>query len=238
MPNKGFDTRCLQIDAIIYPCMDQLDFTGPFEVLARLPDSKFRVLWKGKAPVKDWAGLILTPETSFDEAPQLDLLVVPGGHGQQQLMDDATTLEFIRKQAAGAKFVLSVCTGALVCGAAGLLKGRHATTHWSVHHLLKYFGAIAVDARVVTDGKLVSTAGVTAGIEGALRVAALLRGDRAAQEIQLAIQYAPQPPFASGDPKTVPADIFDACREAVHELTEARLVSARRTAKQLGIEDA
>jgi cyclohexyl-isocyanide hydratase len=238
MPNRFSHTRRLQMGAIIYPCMDQLDFTGPFEVLARLPDSEFHVLWKSKAPMKDWAGLILTPEMSFDEAPQLDLLVVPGGHGQQQLMDDGTTLEFISKQATGAKFVLSVCTGALVCGAAGLLKGRHATTHWSVHHLLKYFGAIAVDARVVTDGKLVSTAGVTAGIEGALRVAAMLRGDRAAQEIQLAMQYAPQPPFTSRDPKTAPADVFDASREAAHELTAARLVSARRAAKQLGIEDA
>lgn len=119
----------LQIGAMIYQRMDQCDFTGPFEVLSLLPDSTFHVIAKTRDPVRDGRGLILTPEESFGEAPQLDVLVVPGGHGQEALMDDEQSLSFVRRQAEGAKYVLSVCTGALICGAAGLLRGRRATTH-------------------------------------------------------------------------------------------------------------
>jgi cyclohexyl-isocyanide hydratase len=235
MPEISENPR-LQIGAIIYPRMDQIDFTGPFEILARLPRSDFHVIWKDKTPVDDWAGLTLTPKMSLDEAPQLDLLVVPGGRGQQALMHDAKILRFIHKQAEGAKFTLSVCTGALLCGAAGLLRGRRATTHWSAHHLLKYFGAIAVDERVVRDEKLITTAGVTAGLDGALRVAALLYGDTVAQQIQLAVQYAPEPPFASGDSKTSAPDVLAACCASTRELTQERLATARQIGRQLGID--
>src|ERR1022692_2888668 len=160
----------IEIGAIVFPRMDQMDFTGPFEVLSRIPDARFHVLWKDKAPVRDIKGLILTPEMTFAEAPQLDVLVVPGGWGQEQLMDDEAVLSFIRAQAAHATYVFSVCTGALLCGAAGLLKGVRANTHWAAFHLLEYFGAIPTDERVVVDGKHVSAAGVTAGIDGALRL--------------------------------------------------------------------
>ncbi len=125
-------------------------------------------------------------------------------------MEDETVLSFIREQAVNAKYVFSVCTGALICGAAGLLKGVRATTHWSAFHLLEYFGAIPIDERVVIDGSFVSAAGVTAGIDGALRVARLLRGDRVAQEIQLQIQYTPEPPFNSGTPASAPPEILEA----------------------------
>ena len=139
----------LNIGAIIYPEMDQIDFTGPFEVLSRLPDSTFHILWKEKKPFRDLKGLILTPETTLEEAPLLDVLIVPGGHGQQKLMEDEAVLGFVRNRAASARYVFSVCTGALVCGAAGLFKGIRATTHWSAFQLLPYFGAIPVDERVV-----------------------------------------------------------------------------------------
>jgi cyclohexyl-isocyanide hydratase len=139
-------------------------------------------------------GLILTPERTFADAPRLNVLVVPGGPGQQRLMDDQAVLGFLRRQAADARCVLSVCTGALTCGAAGLLQGVRATTHWSAFHLLRYFGAIPVDEHVVVDGHTVSAAGVTSGMDGALWVAAMLRGDTVAQRIQLAIQYAPSLP--------------------------------------------
>jgi cyclohexyl-isocyanide hydratase len=167
---------------------------------------------------------------TFEEAPPLDLLVVPGGFGVNALMEDETVLSFVRTQATGAKLIFSVCTGALVCGAAGLLKGRRATTHWASHYLLSYFGAIPVDQRVVIDGNFVSAAGVTAGFDGALTVAALLRGDSAAQEIQLYLEYAPEPPFASGSPGTAPPEVLAAARAALREVTAARLEIAERVA--------
>src|SRR5260370_40072467 len=147
----------LDIGAMIFPDIDQLDFTGPFEVFSRLPNSSFHILWKERIPVRDMRGLILTPEKTFSEAPPLDLLIVPGGYGQQALMDDETVLSFIRKQAGQAKYVMSVCTGAPICGAAGLLQGRRATTNWTVFHLLPYFGAIPVNERLVGDKNYVRT---------------------------------------------------------------------------------
>jgi cyclohexyl-isocyanide hydratase len=215
--------------------MDQIDFTGPFEVLSRVPDSSFHVIWKEKEPIQDVKGLFLTPTMTFLEAPRLDVLVVPGGYGQQELMEDEVVLSFLREQAAHAKYVYSVCTGALLCGAAGLLKNVRSTTHWASFDLLRYFGATPVDSRVVVDGKHVSAAGVTAGIDGALTLAALLRGNLAAQQIQLLIEYAPEPPFHSGTPKTAPPEVLKAAREEVREITAARLETAIRIGRRLGI---
>ena len=137
----------INIGIIIFSRMDQIDFTGPFEVLSRVPDATVHVLAKEKGPIRDIKGLILTPEMTFDEAPALDVLVVPGGPGQQDLMEDEAVLSFIRDRAARARYVYSVCTGALICGAAGLLTGVRSTTHWASFDLLKYFGAIPVDER-------------------------------------------------------------------------------------------
>jgi len=225
----------IEIGALVFPRIDQLDFTGPFEVLSHIPGARFHALWKDKAPVRDMQGLILTPDMTFDEAPNLDVLVVPGGWGQQQLMDDEAVLAFIRAQAGHARYVFSVCTGALICGAAGLLKGVRSTTHWAAFDLLKYFGAIPVDERVVVDGKHVSAAGVTAGIDGALRLAALLSGDRVAEQIQLVMQYAPQPPFTSGTPQTAPPEVLNAVLAAGRQIAQARLETARRVSDRLGI---
>jgi cyclohexyl-isocyanide hydratase len=228
-------SRHLHIGALLFERMDQIDFTGPFEVLSRVPDSTFHVIGKDRAPVRDVQGLILTPEETIGEAPELDVLVVPGGYGQQALMDDEAVLSFLQRQAGQAQYVFSVCTGALLCGAAGLLRNVRSTTHWASFELLPYFGAIPVDARVVVDGKHVSAAGVTAGIDGALTVAALLRGDAAAQGIQLSIEYAPEPPFHSGTPKTAPPEVLEAAREEVREITAARLATAIRVGRRLGI---
>lgn len=220
--------RPLRIGALIYPRVDQSDFTGPFEVLVRVSNSTFHVLWKDKTPIRDVAGLILTPGMTLAEAPQLDVLVVPGGYGQQELMEDEAVLSFIRTQAVHADYIFSVCTGALLCGAAGLLRGVRATTHWTALHLLPYFGAIAVDERVVVDGKHVSAAGVTAGIDGALTLAALLRGEKAAQQIQLSIQYNPEPPFDAGSPHTAAPDIVEAVRLSASRITAAREATAKQ----------
>jgi cyclohexyl-isocyanide hydratase len=179
--------------------------------------------------------LLLTPDAALAEAPPLDVLHVPGGHGQEALMEDAEVLGWIRQQASGACAIFSVCTGALLCGAAGLLKGRRATTHWASLHLLPFFGAIPINERVVVDGAWVFAAGVTAGIDGALRLAAELRGDEAAQEIQLHMAYAPEPPFNAGTPETAPAKIVAQARESVRGVTAERERTARRIAARLGI---
>jgi cyclohexyl-isocyanide hydratase len=223
----------LSIGGLVFEEMDQADFTGPFEVLSRVPDSSFQVIGKTKEPVHDVKGLILTPTLALSEAPQLDVLLVPGGNGVNALMEDEEVLCFLRDQAAGSKIVLSVCTGALLCGAAGLLKGRRATTHWASHGLLSLFGALPVDARVVEDGSLVTAAGVTSGIDAALRVAAMLRGDEVAQRIQLYIQYAPEPPFDSGSPESAPAAIVQASRASMSELLKARAEIAKRAAAKI-----
>lgn len=224
----------LQIGSLLFEGVDQIDLTGPFEVLSRIPNSTYRIFGKSTAPVRDLRGLRLTADAALAEAPQLDLLHVPGGFGQEALMDDEDVLAWIRQQAAGAR-LLSVCTGALVCGAAGLLKGRRATTHWASMHLLPFFGATAVNERVVVDGNIVFAAGVTAGIDGALRVAAELRGAEVAQSIQLQIAYAPEPPFSSGTPETAPPAVLEGVRLSYRAITEQRERTTRRIAERLGI---
>ncbi len=145
-------------------------------------------------------------------------------------MDDETTLSFIQNQAANGAFVLSVCTGTLLCGASGLLNGRRATTHWASLHLLPYFGAIPSTERVVQDGRLISTAGVTAGIDGALRLAALLQGDAVAGSIELMMQYAPEPPFHCGTPDDAPPEMVTQVRESLRSISARRLATATRYA--------
>jgi len=225
----------LQIGSLLFEGVDQIDLTGPFEVLSRIPNSTYRIYAKTTDPVRDLKGLRLTPDAALADAPQLDVLHVPGGFGQEALMADAEVLGWIARQAAGAHSVFSVCTGALLCGAAGLLRGRRATTHWASFHLLPFFGAIPVNERVVTDGNWVFAAGVTAGIDGALRLAAGLRGDDAARAIQLHMVYAPEPPFDSGTPETAPAAILEQARQSMADITARREATARRVAEGLGI---
>jgi cyclohexyl-isocyanide hydratase len=225
----------LQIGSLLFEGVDQIDLTGPFEVLSRIPNSTYRIYGKSARPVRDIKGLRLTPDATLAEAPPLDVLHVPGGFGQEALMDDEEVLAWIRRQAAGACSIFSVCTGALVCGAAGLLRGRRATTHWASFHLLPMFGATPVNERVVVDGSYVFAAGVTAGIDGALRLAAELRGDDAARMIQLYMAYAPEPPFNSGTPETAPPAILEQARQSVQALTEQREATARRVAARLGV---
>jgi cyclohexyl-isocyanide hydratase len=225
----------LQIGALIFEKLDQMDLTGPFEVLSRVPNSTYRIFGKTTAPVRDGRGLLLKPDATLADAPKLDVLHVPGGAGQEGVMDDEEILDWVRRQAQDARLVFSVCTGALILGAAGLLKGRRATTHWNSFHLLPLFGAVPVNERVVIDDKFVFASGVTSGIDGALKAAALLRGDEAAQEIQLGMQYAPEPPFASGTPETAPAAVLAAARRAVHAITAKREQTARRVARRLGV---
>ena len=225
----------LHIGSLLFEGIDQIDLTGPFEVLSRIPNATYRIYSKTAASVRDLKGLRLTPDATLADAPPLDVLHVPGGYGQEALMEDAEVLGWIRQQASGACSIFSVCTGALICGAAGLLKGRHATTHWASVHLLPFFGAVPVNERVVVDGAWVFAAGVTAGIDGALRLAAELRGDETAQAIQLQMAYAPEPPFNSGTPETAPVAVLKQAQRSLQAITVQREQTARRVATKLGI---
>jgi cyclohexyl-isocyanide hydratase len=228
-------TNDLTIGCLIFRQMDQIDFTGPFEVLSRIPNSTIHVIAKTKSPVRDIQGLILTPDMTIAEAPEFDVLLIPGGYGQQELMNDKEVLSVIRNHFAAGRLLFSVCTGALLCGAAGVLRGRQATTHWAALNLLPYDGATPATSRVVVDGDLVTAAGITAGLDAALVVASLLRVDTVAQEIQLSIQYAPNPVFHSGTPDTAQAEVLRAFNESYSAIGESREAEARRFAAILGV---
>ncbi|MCO6419634.1 DJ-1/PfpI family protein [Siccirubricoccus sp. KC 17139] len=202
----------LAIGFLLFPRLTQLDFTGPYEVLSRLPGAELRTLWKQAGPVRADTGLTMLADTGFADCPPLDLLCVPGGPGVAPLMEDAEVLGFLRAQAPGLRYLTSVCTGALVLGAAGLLRGKRATTHWASHDFLAALGATPVKARVVRDGALFTGGGVTAGIDFALTIAAEIAGPEVAQAIQLQIEYAPAPPFAAGHPDTAPAEVLERAR--------------------------
>ena len=229
-PRPQITRRPLSVACLIFEQMDQIDFTGPFEVLSRMPDTTVCVVGKELAPIRDMQGLRLTPDVSIAQAGIFDVLLVPGGYGQQALMHDEEVLGLIRKQVRMERLLFSVCTGALLCGAAGVLTGRQATTHWSARRLMPYYGANLVDARVVVDGNIISAAGVTAGLDAALVLVSLLRGDAAAQEIQLAIEYAPNPVFDSGTPEKAPAQVLQSFQKKYEQIGTAREAEAIRHA--------
>lgn len=203
----------LEIGLLVFPEVQQLDLTGPYEVFASLPGATVHLVGKTLAPVRASTGLVLQPTVTMAECPQLDIVCVPGGAGINPLLEDDETLAFLRVQAAGARYVTSVCTGALVLGAAGLLRGKRATTHWASHDLLRPFGAIPVQARVVQDGNTLTGGGVTAGIDFALTVVAEVAGREEAQAIQLSLEYAPAPPFDSGMPERCSDPVLARVRE-------------------------
>ena len=211
------------IGFVLFPNVTQLDLTGPLQVLHRLPQARAHVAAKSLEPVASDCGLSLVPTTSFAACEPLDLLCVPGGFGVSGAIADADTIDFVRRQAARAKYVTSVCTGAFVLGVAGLLRGRRATTHWAYTDLLPLVGAVHAQARVVRDGNVFTGAGVTAGIDFALSLAAEVAGSEAAERIQLSLEYDPAPPFTAGNPRLAPASV----REGVSERFAARLATFR-----------
>jgi cyclohexyl-isocyanide hydratase len=204
---------------VIFPNLTQLDFTGPLQVLHRLPQSRTHIAAKSLEPVPSDCGLSLLPTTTFADCPQLDLICVPGGAGVVGAMTDAGTLDFVRRQASGARYVTAVCTGAFVLGRAGLLRGRRATTHWGYTDLLSLVGARHEKARIVQDGNVVTAGGVTAGIDFALHVAAEIAGEATARSIQLQLEYDPAPPFTSGHP--------DRADEEIKAMVAPRFAKAR-----------
>jgi cyclohexyl-isocyanide hydratase len=202
------DMSLLNVGFVIFPELTQLDFTGPQQVLARLPDSAMHIVAKSAAAVPSDSGLSLVPTHTFESCPQLDLICVPGGNaGVVRAIGDENTVEFVRRQSRAAKYVTSVCTGAFILGVAGLLKGRRATTHWAFAELLPLVGATHEKRRVVRDGNVITAGGVTSGIDFGLQVVADIAGDEVAQSIQLGLEYDPDPPFASGHPDRASAPV-------------------------------
>jgi cyclohexyl-isocyanide hydratase len=199
-------TSPVRFVSLLFPRVTQLDLTGPVQIFSRLPGATIDLAWHTVDPVPTDSGFSIVPTTTFDEAPQADVLVIPGGQGAFDLMGDVAVLDFVRRQAAGARYVTSVCTGAFVLGAAGLLHRRRATTHWASHPMLELLGAIPEKARVVRDGNLITGGGVTSGIDFALTVAAEVFDAEIARRVQLAMEYDPQPPFDAGGPDRPEAD--------------------------------
>jgi cyclohexyl-isocyanide hydratase len=223
----------LQIGFLLFPQVQQLDLTGPYDVLASLPDVKVHLIWKDLMPITASTGLLLKPTTTFEDCPALDVICVPGGSGVGPLMEDDQTLDFLRAQAANARYITSVCTGALVLGAAGLLKGKRATTHWAYHELLTPLGAVAVKDRVVRDGNLLTGGGITAGIDFALTLAAELFDPATAELVQLQLEYAPAPPFTAGSPETAPASVLEEARRRAAASLKLRAQITERAAAKL-----
>ena len=216
---------------VMFPGLTQLDLTGPYEVFNRMPETRVVLLASSSTPVRTEWGLNLQPDATFGSAPDFDVICVPGGWGVNAALENQELLGFLRDRAEQARYITSVCSGALLLGAAGLLKGYRATTHWMSHDLLALFGAIPVQERVAIDRNRITGGGVTAGIDLALVIASQLCGAETAQTIQLAIEYNPAPPFASGSPLTAPPDVRDAVlRASAGALAERRAIVGRISA--------
>jgi cyclohexyl-isocyanide hydratase len=224
----------LSVGMVLFPGLTQLDLTGAYEVLARMPDTRVHLVASTPDPVRSEWGLTILPDSTFGDAPPLDVLCVPGGWGVNARLDDEELLDFLRARADHAHYITSVCSGALLLGAAGLLRGYRATTHWLSLDLLPLLGAVAVRQRVVRDGNRITGAGVTAGIDFGLALAAELFGPAAAERIQLAIEYAPAPPFDSGSPDTAPDDIRHALGRESEDALRRRRALVEAAARRLG----
>jgi cyclohexyl-isocyanide hydratase len=223
----------LQIGILLFPKVTQLDFTGPLQVFSRLPGAKIHLVWKRIEPVPSDTVLVLTPTTSFADCPQLDVICVPGGAGTDDLVNDGETLDFLRTQARSATYITSVCTGSLVLGAAGLLQGYNAATHWSAMQYLPAFGAVPTGTRVCVDRNRVTGGGVTAGIDFALTLVSILTDRKTAETIQLGIEYNPAPPFNAGSPDTAPPEIVSYLKERIAASGAGRSDAMTRAAARL-----
>lgn len=219
----------MRIAFLLFPGQTQLDMTGPAQFLSRLPGAETHYVWRTIEPVPNDAGFSILPTATYADLPAVDLLCVPGGVGIAAVMDDDAAMAWIAQAGAGAQWVTSVCTGSLILGAAGLLRGYRATTHWAWHHLLPLFGAEPVQARTVVDGNRITGGGVTAGIDFALTVIEAVAGAEFAQTLQLGLEYDPAPPFDSGSPAKAGPERVARYRAAVAKAfpdREAELVAA------------
>ena len=222
-----------RIGFLLFPRLTQLDLTGPYEILSRMPGAEMHLVAKTLEPVASEKGLRLLPTTTLAACPPLDLVCVPGGIGVNDVLADAAMLDFLQRMAWGARYVTSVCTGSLALGAAGLLKGRRAACHWAARDLLRRFGATPAAERVVIDGKFITGGGVTAGIDFALAVIEQLRGRELAEAIQLSVEYDPHPPFDAGSPERAPPAILERVKRALAPMLNERDLAVGRAAALL-----
>jgi len=223
----------LQIGLLIFPNVTQLDLTGPVQVFSSVPGAKLHLIWKRIEPVPSDSVLVLTPTTTFADCPQLDVICVPGGVGVDDMVNDEEMLQFLRDQAKGAQYVTSVCTGSLVLGAAGLLRGYRAATHWTAMENLTAFGATPTKTRVCIDRNRVTGGGVTAGIDFALTLVAMLLDEKTAQAIQLRLEYNPAPPFNAGSPDTAPTEVVALINDRIVANKARRAEAVARAAARL-----
>lgn len=224
----------MHIAFLLFPNVTQLDLTGPAQFLSRLPDARVDLVWDSLAPVPTDAGFSILPTATFADVPKADLLCVPGGIGVAKVIDHAPALDWVRQVGGSAQWVTSVCTGALILGAAGLLKGYKATTHWAWHDLLPLFGAEPVQARHVIDRNRATGGGVTAGIDFALALMAEIAGGDHARMVQLALEYDPDPPFAGGSPGKAAPGLIGAYADRANRLAPNRRADLIRSAQRLG----
>jgi cyclohexyl-isocyanide hydratase len=223
----------LAIGLVLFPKLTQLDLTGPLEVFSRVPGAQVHLLWKDTKPVASDKGFAIVPTTSFADCPKLDVICVPGGPGQVDLMDDRETLDFLRRVAPGCRWVTSVCTGSLVLGAAGLLKGYKATCHWGSIDQLSLLGVQPVAERIVRDRNRMTGGGVTSGIDFALALVSEMVGREAAEAIQLQLEYDPKPPFNAGTPHTAPAGVLADVKKKMADFIGKRRAATEKAAKAL-----
>jgi cyclohexyl-isocyanide hydratase len=223
----------LQIGLLIFPKVTQLDLTGPLQVFSSVPGAKVHLIWKRIEPVASDSVLTLTPTITFADCPQLDVICVPGGAGSDDMVNDEEMLDFLRKQAADAKYITSVCTGSLVLGAAGLLRGYRAATHWTAMEFLSEFGATPTKTRVCVDRNRVTGGGVTAGIDFALTLVSILIDRQTAEAIQLRLEYNPAPPFNAGSPETAPPEILALMKDRIAPTQQRRGDAIHRAAARV-----
>ncbi|MDY1009800.1 MULTISPECIES: DJ-1/PfpI family protein [unclassified Sphingomonas] len=223
-----------RIAFLLFPNVTQLDLTGPAQILSRLGEAQVDLVWKTRDPVPTDAGFSILPTAIFAEVPYADILCVPGGFGLNDVIADDEAMAWVGAIGAGATWVTSVCTGSLILGAAGLLDGYRAGCHWAQRDMLPLFGAIPVDARTVVDRNRVTGGGVTAGIDFALTLIALIRGEAHARMVQLALEYDPQPPFDSGSPAQAGPEIVAAYQRRVQALAPTRDEDLRALARRRG----
>lgn len=220
---------------LLYPRLTQLDLTGPFEVLSRVPGAHVHLIWKSLSPIAADSGLILTPTTTFAECPKLDVLFVPGGPGQVDLMDDLEVSNFLARRGPEARYVTSVCTGSLVLAAAGLLDGYRAACHWMSRDQLALLGVAVSTERVCIDRNRITGGGVTAGIDFGLTLAALLAGEEEAIRIQLQMEYNPAPPFDAGSPETAGGELIAMVQRRTASFRKARAAATERVRARRGL---
>lgn len=216
----------MNIVFVLFDNVTQLDFSGPVQFLSRLPGAKTHVVSKDGRPVITDCGFSILPTASFADCPQADIICVPGGHGVREAIGDTAIVEFVREQAKAAQWITSVCTGSFILGAAGLLQGKKATTHWAYTQLLPLFSAMHEQARVVRDGNLVTAGGVTSGIDFALELIAMAQGEAVARTIQLALEYDPAPPFDGGHPSRTAQPLVDGLKARVYDKAAADMEAA------------